>query len=230
MTENFKRLDNAPVLGAFLVENESNKIEVKEFESPMFGKIRVAGTSEKPLFCLGDVCNALGYKNSREALRKHVEEDDVTKRDTIDKLGRNQKVTFVTEGGLYSLIFGSKVDGAKAFKRWVTSEVLPSIRKTGAYGLPNFNDPVVAARAWADAVEKNRNLALENQKQQQMLLESNETIKRKQAENDQLKDERRKDEPYTIFGKAMVGCTKSNIYVDHLAKIITQNGFELPTS
>lgn len=82
-------------------------------------------------FNANEVCSALEYANSRKAVADHVDGDDVTKRDTIDSLGRTQQSNHVNESGLYALVFGSNLDSAKKFKRWVTSEVLPSIRKTG---------------------------------------------------------------------------------------------------
>ena len=88
-----------------------------------------------PLFNANDVCVALGYANPWDALRKHVDNDDLAKREVIDSKGRTQQANFVTEPGLYALIFSSKLEGAKEFKNWVTSEVLPSIRKTGRYEL-----------------------------------------------------------------------------------------------
>ena len=89
----------------------------------------------QPWFNANDVCASLELANSRDALAKHVESDDVAKRDIIDSLGRIQLASFVNESGLYALILGSTKDAAKRFKRWVTSEVLPSIRKTGAYAV-----------------------------------------------------------------------------------------------
>lgn len=86
----------------------------------------------EPLFCANDVCSALGYINPRKAVTDHVDEGDVTKRYTPTTSG-NQLITYVNESGLYALIFGSKLESAKEFKHWVTSEVLPSIRKTGSY-------------------------------------------------------------------------------------------------
>lgn len=95
--------------------------------------IRTQVTDEgEPLFCANDVCAALGYVNPRKAVADHVDEGDVTKRDTPTTSG-NQLISYVNESGLYALIFGSKLESAKEFKRWVTSEVLPSIRKTGGY-------------------------------------------------------------------------------------------------
>lgn len=82
------------------------------------------------------LATALGFANPRQAIATHTDKDDVQKLDTIDTMGRKQKVNFVNESGMYALIFGSTKDEAKRFKRWVTSEVLPSIRKTGSYGEP----------------------------------------------------------------------------------------------
>ena len=119
--------------------------DIQIFSNPQFGEIRtLADEANEPLFCAADVCKALGYINGRDAIAKHVSEDDVAKRDTIDNLGRTQTASFVNESGLYSLIFGSKLDSAKAFKKWVTSEVLPTIRKHGAYATPQTIDSIIA--------------------------------------------------------------------------------------
>jgi len=93
----------------------------------------IADESGEPLFNANDICAVLGFNNPRDALANHVDEDDVAKRDTIDSLGRTQKANFVNESGMYSLILKSTKPEAKPFKKWVTSEVLPSIRKTGSY-------------------------------------------------------------------------------------------------
>jgi prophage antirepressor-like protein len=92
--------------------------------------------ANQPWFNANDVCEALQLGNARQALESHVDVDDVQKLDTIDSLGRTQRANHVNESGLYALILGSTKDAAKRFKRWVTSEVLPSIRKTGAYATP----------------------------------------------------------------------------------------------
>ena len=103
------------------------------FKNDRFGQVRIQmNASDEPLFCANDVCNSLGYSNSRDAISKHVDADDVAKCDTLTK-GGIQSMSYVNESGLYSLIFGSKLEDAKLFKKWVTSEVLPSIRKTGGY-------------------------------------------------------------------------------------------------
>ncbi|MEI6729586.1 MAG: Bro-N domain-containing protein [bacterium] len=98
-------------------------------------KIRTINIETEVWFVAVDICNALGYTNSRKAISDHCFEDDVTNRYPInDSLGRKQFPTMINESGLYTLIFGSKLETAKAFKKWVTSEVLPTIRKTGSYG------------------------------------------------------------------------------------------------
>ena len=110
------------------------KTKIQIFTSDNFGKIRTCQIDNQIMFVGKDVAKALGYSNTRKALQDHVDEED--KRDGVtirDSIGRNQKAVFINESGLYSLILSSKLPQAKAFKRWVTSEVLPQIRKTGGY-------------------------------------------------------------------------------------------------
>lgn len=109
--------------------------ELQIFNSEEFGKIRTVTINNEPWFVSKDVATALGYSNSRDAISKHVFDDDkgVAKCDTPS--GR-QEMSVINESGLYALIFGSKLDSAKRFKHWVTSEVLPSIRRTGSYQKP----------------------------------------------------------------------------------------------
>lgn len=97
--------------------------------------VRTLGTPETPLFVALDVCGALGHTNPRKAIKDHVDPEDLIKVE-IETNGGRQTVNAVNESGLYALIFGSKLDTAKRFKRWVTSEVLPAIRKTGRYEAP----------------------------------------------------------------------------------------------
>lgn len=108
--------------------------EVKIFENPEFGQVRMVVIDGEPWFVGKDVASVLGYEKERNAIQRHVDEDDALKRGVTDSLGRTQETTIINESGLYALIFGSKLPNAKKFKNWVTSEVLPSIRKTGAYG------------------------------------------------------------------------------------------------
>lgn len=94
--------------------------------------VRTFGTADAPLFIALDVCNALGYKRARDAVAQHVDPEDLIKAE-VETKGGVQTLNCVTESGLYALIFGSKLESAKRFKRWVTSEVLPAIRRTGRY-------------------------------------------------------------------------------------------------
>lgn len=123
---------------------------IKIFTHPMFGQVRIIedSASENILFCANDVTDALGYSNGRDAIARHVDKSDVVKHDMGVITGKRAdgadafqmvSTTFINESGVYALIFGSKQERAKDFKHWVTSEVLPSIRKTGQYsvGQPN---------------------------------------------------------------------------------------------
>lgn len=107
--------------------------ELQIFNSKEFGDIRTVTIDNEPWFVGKDVATALGYAKPLNALSTHVEKDDSLKQGITDSLGREQETIFINESGLYALIFGSKLDSAKRFKRWVTSEVLPAIRKTGSY-------------------------------------------------------------------------------------------------
>lgn len=108
--------------------------ELQIFKNAEFGSIRTLQINGEPYFVGRDVAEILGYSNSRKALADHVDEEDkgVTKCDT---LGGTQEMTVINESGLYSLILGSKLPTARRFKRWVTSEVLPTIRRHGVYAV-----------------------------------------------------------------------------------------------
>ena len=106
--------------------------------------IRVTTNEQgEPLFVLKDICDALDLGNNREVARR-LDEDGVSSTDIIDNLGRNQKTNVVTEAGLYEVIFMSRKPEAKAFRRWVTNEVLPSIRKHGMYATPTTIEDMIA--------------------------------------------------------------------------------------
>ncbi len=110
--------------------------EVKIFNSPQFGEIRTTGTSDNPLFCLADLCSAIGLKDvSRCASR--LDDDMRQTHPILDRLGREQQAIFVSEAGMYDVIIRSDSDKARPFRRWITSEVLPSIRRTGGYSVEN---------------------------------------------------------------------------------------------
>lgn len=160
--------------------------EIQIFNSPQFGEIRTAtdGNNE-PLFCAADVCKALGYVNGRDAISKHVDDPDVAKRDAWVTTGtkadgseakRQTLMTFVNESGLYSLIFGSKLESAKQFKRLVTSEVLPEIRKNGGYIRGNVDETPEELMARALAVAKQTLERVERERQQLANTNENQRI------------------------------------------------------
>ena len=109
--------------------------ELQIFNNPEFGEIRTVEVDGEPWFVGKDVTLALGYSDTDQALRKHVDEEDKLTRQ-FNGSGQNRVMTIINESGLYSLVLSSKLPGAKRFKRWVTAEVLPSIRKHGAYMTP----------------------------------------------------------------------------------------------
>lgn len=146
---------------------------VKVFTHPVFGQVRVIddNASGELLFCANDVTNALGYSNGRDAISRHVDIRDVVKHDMGVVTGKKADgtdayqavvTTFINESGVYSLIFSSKQERAKEFKHWVTSEVLPSIRKTGQYSAnaasTTLNEQLQAKLAFADWSAKFLNL------------------------------------------------------------------------
>lgn len=112
------------------------KIEV--FTNAEFGSVRTLTIDEKPYFVGKDVAEILGYVETAKAIREHVDEDDKGV-SVLDTPGGKQKMTIINESGLYSLILSSKLPNAKRFKRWVTAEVLPTIRKTGSYNSPDYS-------------------------------------------------------------------------------------------
>lgn len=188
--------------------------EIQIFTNPQFGEIRTfADENNEPLFCAADVCKALGYSNSRKAVSDHVDKGDVTKRDIIDSFGRTQSATFVNESGLYSLIFGSKLDSAKAFKRWVTSEVLPAIRRHGVYATPQTIDSILADPDNAIRLLQN----LKEERQQRLIAEQKAQI---EAEINKA------NAPKVLFADAVVG-SRSTCLIGELAKILTQNGYTI---
>ena len=179
--------------------------ELKIFHNPEFGKIRIVEVNNEPWFVGKDVAKILGYSNSRKALIDHIDEEDkgVTKCDT---LGGTQNLTIINESGLYSLVLSSKLPTAKKFKRWVTSEVLPSIRKHGAYLTPEkleealLNPDTLIKLATDLKAEREKRIALEVQAEQ--------------------------DKPKVLFADA-VSASHTSILVGELAKILKQNGVNI---
>lgn len=135
--------------------------DIKVFENDAFGSVRTIGREGDVWFVGKDVAEILGYTNPSKALADHVDEEDKLNNESLSSLGQRGG-WLINESGLYSLVLSSKLPTAKQFKRWITKEVIPSIRKTGGY----FATPktyVEALRALADAEEEKERLALENE-------------------------------------------------------------------
>lgn len=153
--------------------------QITIFNNPQFGDIRTAGTADKPLFCLADLCRVLELRV--DGVTPRLKKDGYNRIGVIDSLGREQQAIFVNEQNLYKVIMRSDKPQAEQFQDWVCGEVLPTIRKTGSYSLPsgylpNFSNPAEAARAWADQYEKvqiESKRALEAEKQ---VLELSDTV------------------------------------------------------
>lgn len=107
--------------------------ELKIFNNPDFGEVRTLSIDGEPWFVGKDVAAILGYAKPLNALATHIDEDDSLKQGLIDSMGREQNAIFINESGLYSLVLSSKLPTARAFKRWITHDVIPSIRKNGGY-------------------------------------------------------------------------------------------------
>lgn len=136
--------------------------ELKVFKNAEFGAVRVVEIDNEPWFVGKDVAETLGYAKARNAIATHVDEDDKREAPIQGDLGGTQNMTIINESGLYSLILRSKLESAKRFKKWVTSEVLPSIRQTGGYihHDEEMSDEEIMARALQVAqrtIEKKNN-------------------------------------------------------------------------
>lgn len=177
--------------------------EIQIFKNPAFGEIRTLTIHNEPWFIGKDVAEVLGYQNTKKALADHIDPDDKLQGDGVtirDPMGREQHPTIINESGLYSLILSSKLSSAKVFKRWVTGEVLPAIRKNGGYiaGQENMTDQEILARA---------------------LLVAQKTIESKNKQISEM-------QPKALFADS-VAASSSTILVGELAKILRQNGVDM---
>lgn len=179
--------------------------EIQIFNSPEFGQVRTLTLNDEPWFVGKDVAEALGYSNSRNAVPNHVSKED-SLRTQIEYAGQRREVTVINESGLYALIFGSKLESAQKFKRWVTSEVLPSIRKHGAY----MN---------ADTLEQ----ALTSP---DFLIKLATELKNEKEKRAELENQNKQMKPKALFADA-VATSHTSILVGELAKILKQNGIEM---
>ena len=178
---------------------------VEIFKNPEFGEVRTLMVNNEPWFVGKDVAAALGYTNTRKAIADHVDEEDkgVTKCDT---LGGEQELTIINESGLYSLVLSSKLPTARQFKRWVTHEVIPSIRKHGMYATDGLLAKVTQDPDFLIGL-------LNNMK--------DERKKRLEAEN-----KLHEAHPKIVFADA-VSVSNNAILIFDLAKILKQNGVEI---
>lgn len=146
--------------------------DIQIFNNEQFGQVRVTTKDNEPWFVGKDIAEVLGYSNTAKAIRDHVDiEDKLSERIVLS--GQNREVILINESGLYSLILGSKLPSAKKFKKWVTSDVLPSIRKHGMYAtdeLINNPDLLIAA---ATKIKEERQARLEAEKLRDKLIHQN---------------------------------------------------------
>ena len=181
--------------------------DIQIFENPKFGKIRAIEIDGEPWFVGKDVAKILGYAKPLNALAQHVDKDDSLKRGLTDSMGRLQQTIFINESGVYSLAFGSKLPDAEIFTKWVTHEVLPSIRKHGAYisGQEDMTPEELIAKALVAA--------------QKIIDDKERQIKQK---DDHIKEL----EPKARFADA-VNASDTSILIGELAKILRQNGYKI---
>lgn len=173
-----------------------NELQLFNFES---NQVRALLIDDEPWFVGKDVAEILGYSNPRKAIIDHVDDEDKTDGVTIrDSIGREQHPMCINESGLYSLVLSSKLPNAKRFKHWVTSEVLPQIRKTGSYASPQLTGEELMAKA---------------------LIEANSVLAR---QSKQLEEQK----PKVLFANSVIA-SKGSILVRELAKLIKQNGYDI---
>lgn len=178
-----------------------NQLQI--FKNPEFGAVRTVEVNGEPWLVGKDVAQVLGYSNARDALSRHVDNEDKNTVVIRDGNKGNPNVTIINESGLYSLCLSSKLPSAKKFRRWVTSEVLPTIRKHGAY--------MTDQKAY-DITHNPESLA-------DLLLQAGEQLKQKELIIQEMK-------PKALFADA-VAASNASILVFDLAKILRQNGVKM---
>lgn len=181
--------------------------DIQIFKNPQFGEIRTAGTADNPMFCLSDVCKSLGL--SAKGVNQRLDDEVISNYPIVDSLGRTQQALFVNEDGLYDVILDSRKPEARQFRKWVTSEVLPAIRKTGGYMVAQQDETPeqLMARALRVAEET---LARQKAKMEQVQREN----KRLNADNEQKEGEiniLRPDAEYTRKTLTSVSTWNTNI-------------------
>lgn len=193
--------------------------EIKLFKNEEFGEVRTLLINDEPYFVGKDVASALGYKDTKDAISKHVDLEDKTiiQRGQFTSLEiPNRGLTVINESGLYSLVLSSKLSSAKKFKRWITSEVLPTIRKTGGY------------------IQDNRELEfiesyfpyLPEQTKKDMVVGIINKKNELQAENNKLKAINEENKPKVALAESITN-SDDLILVGDMAKILKQNGINI---
>lgn len=179
--------------------------DLQIFNSPEFGVIRTIEKDGEPWFVGKDVAVVLGYGDTDQALRKHIDDEDkLTRR--FDGSGQNRQMTIINESGLYSLVLSSKLPTAKKFKRWVTNEVIPSIRKHGAYMTPETLEKVLLSP--------------------DTLMQLAQNLKDEQEKRKALEAQIESQKPAVLFTGA-VETSKTSILIGELAKMLKQNGVNI---
>lgn len=180
--------------------------DLQIFNSPEFGAIRTIEKDGEPWFVGKDVATILGYAKPLNALATHIDEDDSLKQGLTDNMGRMQETIFINESGLYSLVLSSKLPTAKKFKRWVTNEVIPSIRKHGAYMTPETLEKVLLSP--------------------DTLMQLAQNLKDEQEKRKVLETKIEQDKPKVLFADA-VATAQTSILIGELAKLLKQNGVDM---
>lgn len=201
--------------------SNSKETETKRFKHEQFGELEILITDDKEYFPAKNVAEKLGYKNPHDAINKHCRNDGVVFCEVIDSLGRKQLKKFINEGNLYRLIVNSKLSQAERFEKWVFDEVLPSIKKHGAYMTPETIEQALLNPDML--IQLATNLKNEQQKRLEAERQKNEVIKQQQ-----------KDLPYTQFGKVVsmsdaainVGAFSKMMYEKHGVKLGRNKMFE----
>lgn len=182
--------------------------DLQLFQNPEFGRVRIVEVNGEAWMVGKDVAEALGYANPRKAIDAHVDTEDKRQGDGVtirDAIGREQHPTIINESGLYSLVLSSKLPNARKFRRWVTTEVLPTVRKHGAYMTP---ETLQAAILNPDT-----------------MIQLCQKLKAEQERSRQLEAENAAMLPKAVFADA-VSASKSSILVGELAKLLRQNGVD----
>lgn len=180
--------------------------DLQIFNSPEFGAIRTIEKDGEPWFVGKDVATSLGYAKPLNALATHIDEDDSLKQGLTDNMGRMQETIFINESGLYSLVLSSKLPTAKKFKRWVTNEVIPSIRKHGAYMTPDKLEEVLL--------------------KPDTLIQLAQNLKAEQEKRRALEVKMEEQKPKVLFAES-VEAAKISILIGELAKLLKQNGINI---